>query len=85
VGSTVPLENSNANAATGNQQLMTNLVVEYKITPDGRYRFKAFSRTDLEDIVVGRINRTGAGVLFRREFDKRSEVFRKPEEKASAK
>ncbi len=78
VGSTMVLE-GNSNAAMDNQQFMGNIVIEYKITPDGRYRFKAYSRTDLEDIVVGRINRTGVGILFRREFDKRDEIFKKPE------
>ncbi len=79
VGSTMVLESSSAASANENQQFMTNVVVEYKITPDGRYRFKAYSKTDLEDIVVGRINRTGVGVLFRREFDTGDEIFQKPE------
>lgn len=67
VGSTVALESSAANSSSNN--IMTNVVIEYKITDDGRYRFKVYSKTDLEDIVVGRITRTGVGVLFHRDFD----------------
>lgn len=80
VGSTMELEGENSTADQG-QQLITNVVVEYKITEDGRYRFKVFRKVDLEDIVVGRITRTGTGVLFRREFDRGNELFKSDEQK----
>ena len=78
VGSTVALEQSDP--AADNQQLMTNFVVEYKITEDGRYRLKAFRKTDVEDILVGRLTRTGAGFLFRRSFDRGDQIFSKTKE-----
>ncbi len=74
VGSTIALEN-NSSAAQNSNALMTNVALEYKITPDGRYRFKAYRKTDLEDIVVGRITRSGAGVLFQRDFDRWENLF----------
>ncbi len=83
VGSTMALEGDNAGASES-QQLVTNVVVEYLITPDGRYRFKVFRSTDLEDIVVGRVTRTGAGVMFRREFDRGKQVFNVSEEEKAA-
>ena len=68
VGSTIALEQ---NISTGNDDpFNTNVVVEYLITKDGRYRFLGYSKTNLEDIVVGRITRTGAGLVFQRDFDR---------------
>lgn len=68
LGSTIALEQ---NINTGNNDpFNTNVVVEYLITKDGRYRFLGYSKTNLEDIVVGRITRTGAGLVFQRDFDR---------------
>ena len=79
VGSTVALE-QNDPMMDNSQQLMTNFIVEYKITEDGRYRLKAFRKTDMEDILVGRITRTGAGIVFRRTFDRSNQILRKDSE-----
>jgi hypothetical protein len=54
---------------------MTNIEVEYKLTPDGRYRLLVFSKTDLEDIVIGRITRSGGGIVFQRDFDRFRYLF----------
>jgi hypothetical protein len=73
VGSTIALE---SNIETANSQdFMTNIDIEYKLTEDGRYRLKAYSKTDLEDIVVGRITRTGAGFVFQKDFDRFNNIF----------
>ena len=82
VGSTFALEESTA-AGQQSQEMMTNVVVEYKITADGRYRFKVFRVNNMEDIVVGRITRTGAGFLFQRDFDRFNVLFRKDESKTN--
>ncbi|HKL39432.1 MAG TPA: translocation/assembly module TamB domain-containing protein, partial [Cryomorphaceae bacterium] len=74
VGSTVALEQDNARAAQS-QQVMTNVEVEYLLTPDGRYRLIAFSKTDLEDIVIGRITRSGGGFVFQKDFDRFRYLF----------
>ncbi len=79
VGSTIAIEDNSVNARS-DERVMTNVSVEYKLTPDGRYRFKVYSKTDLEDIVVGRITRTGAGVVFQRDFDRLDQIFEKPKE-----
>lgn len=75
IGSTIALESNNVNTEN-EQSIMTNVAVEYKLTPDGRYRFKVYSKTDMEDIVVGRITRTGAGILFQRDFDRIDQIFK---------
>lgn len=74
VGSSIALESNDA--AQSSQQMMTNIEAEYKLTEDGRYRLKAFSKTDLEDIVVGRITRTGGGVIFQRDFNRFRNLFK---------
>lgn len=74
VGSTIALEQDNARAAQS-QQVMTNVEIEYKLTPDGRYRLIAFSKTDLEDIVIGRITRSGGGFVFQKDFDRFRHLF----------
>ncbi len=84
VGSTVAIEDGNSGSAqSSQQQFMTNIEVEYKLTPDGRYRLLVFSKTDLEDIVIGRITRSGGGFVFQKDFDRFRYIFSKPEENAS--
>ncbi len=51
--------------------------VEYKLTPRGNWRLKAFNRTNTFDIE--RLNTPytqGVGIFFRKEFDRLSELFR---------
>lgn len=79
VGSTIAIEDNSSNYSD-QQTMMANVSVEYKLTPDGRYRFKVFSETDLEDIVVGRITRTGAGIIFKHDFDRINQIFKSDEE-----
>ncbi len=43
--------------------------VEYKLTPDGTYRLKAFNRTDYEDEIDGEVTKTGASFIFGKDFD----------------
>ncbi|NEN25126.1 hypothetical protein G3O08_16620 [Cryomorpha ignava] len=75
VGSTIALEDNNQNAQNS-QEMMTNLSLEYKITPEGTYRLKAFRTTDLEDIVVGKITRTGVGILYQKDFNRLRNIFK---------
>ena len=76
VGSTIAIEdNSSSSAQSSQQQFMTNIELEYKLTPDGRYRLLVFSKTDLEDIVIGRITRSGGGIVFQKDFDRFKNIF----------
>lgn len=74
VGSTIALEDNQQNAQ-GSQEVMTNFSLEYKITPEGIYRLKVFRTNDLEDIVVGRITRTGGGILYQKDFNRIKNIF----------
>ncbi len=76
IGSTIALEENSSNASQASKEMMTNIAVEYKITPNGAYRFKAYRKNDFEDIIVGRITRTGVGVLFQHDFSRFHNIFK---------
>ncbi|MEO8087576.1 MAG: translocation/assembly module TamB domain-containing protein, partial [Bacteroidota bacterium] len=78
VGGSVDVEGertrqNNASELTG------DILVEYKLTEDGRYRLKGFRQTEYEGVVEGQLTETGAGILYTRDFDKWNELFKKPE------
>lgn len=60
-----------------------DISVEYKLTPDGRYRLKGFRKQAYEDIIEGELIETGAGLIFVRDYNKVSELFHKNKEKKS--
>lgn len=52
--------------------------VEVKITPEGKFRVKAFNRSNTFDLLNTNAPYTqGVGVFYRREFDNISEIFRR--------
>jgi len=51
--------------------------IEYSLTPDGRWRAKAFNRTNYDYYNARNENRTGVGLSYRREFDKPGDLFKK--------
>ncbi len=78
VGGSVDVEGertqqNNASELTG------DILVEYKLTDDGRYRLKGFRHTEYEGVIEGQITETGAGILYTRDFDKWNELFKKSE------
>ena len=65
-----------------NTQRASNIIgdvnVEVKITPEGRFRIKAFNRSNTFDVLNSNAPYTqGVGVFYRREFDHISELFRR--------
>lgn len=80
VGSTIALEGEEMEQTNNASNLAGNIVIEYKLTEDGRYKFKVFRTTDFEDIVVGQVTDTGIGVVFTRDYDSIKDLFAKPEE-----
>ncbi len=65
----------------GNQRTSTiigDVNVEVKLTPEGRFRVKAFNRSNTFDIVNANSPYTqGIGVFFRKEFDNLHELWRR--------
>jgi hypothetical protein len=65
-------ERTNANNIVG------DVNVEVKITRDGRFRIRAFNRTNnTELLAIDDPYTQGVGVFYRKEFDTLSELFRK--------
>ncbi len=69
--------------ATGHQTQGTNQIigdvnVEVKVTPEGKFRVKAFNRSNTFDIIHTNAPYTqGIGVFYRREFDQLRDFFRR--------
>lgn len=73
----------NTQAQTGNQVFFAgDFVLEYRITPDGRYLLKAFNKTDY-DILSGTFNKTGASITATQEFDTFKDLFKRKKKKKS--
>jgi len=77
VGSSVDVD-GNSTQQSNSQNLTGDVVVEYKITDDGRYRFKAFRENQFEGIIDGMLYKTGIGILYSRDFDLFSELLSSP-------
>ncbi|MFN8286369.1 MAG: translocation/assembly module TamB domain-containing protein [Chitinophagales bacterium] len=59
--------------------------IEYALTPDGRWKAKAFNRTNYDYYNSRNYNRTGIGLSYSKEFDKPSELFQKRKQKKKEK
>lgn len=69
------------NNATANQtqQVIGDVLVEVKITEDGRFRFKAFNRTNTgSDVLFSTYSpyTQGVGIVFRKEFNGLKDLFK---------
>lgn len=63
--------------------IVGDVVVDVKVTPDGRLRVKAFNKSDPFEISAASVNpyKQGIGVYYRYEFDKFSDIFRRKKKK----
>ncbi len=82
------------NNSSQTQQVIGDVLVEVKITEDGRFRFKAFNRTNTgSDVLFSTYSpyTQGVGIVFRKEFNgikdlfKRSKKAKVPDKKADRK
>lgn len=62
-----------------------DVLIEYKITDDGRLRMTGFRKSEYQDAIEGQVTETGVGLLYNRDFDRWKEFFRKPEKIDSGK
>ncbi|MDJ1482047.1 translocation/assembly module TamB domain-containing protein [Cytophagaceae bacterium YF14B1] len=72
----VNLEGSPASSQQDLSNFLGDLQLEYKLTEDGRLRLLGFRKRDF-DIVSGQIYKTGAGVIFVRDYNSFKELFSK--------
>jgi len=78
VGSNINVQD-NGTTTTDANNLTGDAIVEYKITDDGRFRFKAFRENQYEGIIDGMLYKTGVGIIYTKDFDSISEIFSSPE------
>jgi translocation and assembly module TamB len=78
VGSDIALSGSSANSAGANSasNLAGDVSLEYTLLADGRLRLRAFRQNAYEDI-DGNIVRTGAALVFQRDYNNFKDLFEK--------
>jgi hypothetical protein len=72
-----------ANGSNQTSNIIGDFNVEFKINKDGNLRARAFNKTNSNNI-INNLNSQytqGIGVFYRREFNKRSELFEKKPKK----
>lgn len=83
VGSEVDIEGSNPNGESA--PVIGNVAIEYLLTEDGRYRLKGFRKNQYENVIDGQIFVNGIALIFSKEFNKYSELWRKETEEEKKK
>lgn len=81
VGPSIDWGRSNSSAASNNSYFAGDFRFEYLITPDGRIRFIAFSRSNYDVLLNENLTRAGVGISYSRQFDRLHELFRSKQEK----
>ncbi|HKR05676.1 MAG TPA: translocation/assembly module TamB domain-containing protein [Bacteroidia bacterium] len=71
-------ERSKQNSAS---DITGNVILEYKITEDGRYRLKGYRENVYDDPIEGELVETGGGILYTRDFERWKEFFKSPKKK----
>lgn len=74
VGGNVDLEGEHA-SNNKMSDIAGNVKVEYKLTPNGRYRLKGYRRIEFEDPIEGEIINTGIGISYTRDFRRLRQLF----------
>jgi hypothetical protein len=76
VGTSISVDNNTGALAQTNANTLTgDIGIEYKLTKDGRYSFKAFRQNEYDDVIDGLLYKTGIGVVFTKNYDKVKELF----------
>ncbi|MFY9311078.1 MAG: translocation/assembly module TamB domain-containing protein [Bacteroidia bacterium] len=76
VGGNVDIEGEKAKQNNASD-IAGNIVVEYKLTDDGRYRLKGFRESEYENPIEGELTKTGGGLIFSKDYNKLMELFKK--------
>ncbi|WP_338760552.1 translocation/assembly module TamB domain-containing protein [Bernardetia sp. ABR2-2B] len=87
VGTNVDLEGEAAQQQQqqGLSSIAGDVIISYLITEDGRYKVQIFRENSYAGVIDGQIIQTGASLIFVREYDEFSELFKKNEENEKTK
>jgi len=77
IGGNIDVEGAKAQQNSASD-FTSDITIEYKLTKDGRYRFKAFRHNQYEGAIDGQLVETGAGVVYVRDFNKWKDFFLSP-------
>ncbi|WP_375579758.1 translocation/assembly module TamB domain-containing protein [Marivirga tractuosa] len=79
VGSQVDLEGQQRTQQEATD-IIGNIMVEYLLTEDGRYKLRGYRKNEYEGLIDGQVVVTGIAIQFSKEFEKFNELWQKPEE-----
>jgi hypothetical protein len=79
VGSQVDLEGQQRNQQQATD-IIGNILVEYLLTEDGRYKLRGYRKNEYEGLLEGQVVVTGVSIQFSKEFEKFNELWQKAEE-----
>ncbi|MCF1714035.1 translocation/assembly module TamB domain-containing protein [Flavihumibacter sp. RY-1] len=65
------------NAPTNGAQLIGDVLIEYKLSRDGRYRIRAYQQNQTDAILLGQIIETGVSFILVMDFDQFRQIFEK--------
>ncbi len=74
VGRNFELENSGQSAQSS--EIFDNIAVNYRVTRDGRYVFRAYRKNQFQTVLEGFIVETGVSFIVTLDYDKTKEFFR---------
>ncbi|NJK86208.1 MAG: hypothetical protein HC906_09760 [Bacteroidales bacterium] len=80
IGGNVGLEGEDNEPGDDMNGITGDLVIEYNITKNGVYKLQGFDKSEYEDILDGRIRKTGIAFIFNKEFRSFKNLFNKKEE-----
>ena len=75
VGGSVDVEGDRARQNSASD-ITGDVIVEYKLTEDGRFRMKGFRHNQYEGAIEGQLVETGAGIVFVRDFNRWKRLFK---------
>lgn len=81
VGGNVGIEGSDNEPGDDMNGITGDLVIEYNLTKDGIYKLQGFDKSEYEDIIDGRIRKTGIAFIFNKEFESFKGLFGRKKEK----
>jgi hypothetical protein len=75
LGGTVDVEGDQAKQNSASD-ITSDVTIEYKLTKDGRFRMKGFRHNQYEGAIEGQLVETGVGVVYVRDFNRWSRLFK---------
>jgi hypothetical protein len=74
----IGVSNANSSSSQKTSSLVGDIIIEYKLTPDGRFRVKAFNRSNDISLFNNDSPYTqGVGIFYRKDFNNISDLFRR--------